>query len=94
PALGQQLTDAWQQQIAQGGWVKDHIKDNHADPLQLLAQCDVKKSAYEAVLPQRVTSLKEDGYTEAVIDALNVGKMGMGLLKTFKDAGLLYGNVK
>ncbi|WP_168404561.1 type III effector HrpK domain-containing protein [Erwinia amylovora] len=94
PALGQQLTDAWQQQIAQGGWVKDHIKDKHADPLQLLAQCDVKKSAYEAVLPQRVTSLKEDGYTEAVLDALKVGKKGMGMLKTLKDAGLLSGNVK
>lgn len=94
PALSQQLTDAWQQQIAQGGWVKDHIKDKHADPLQLLAQSDVKKSVYEAVLPQQVTSLKEDGYTEAVLDALKVGKKGVGMLKTLKDAGLLSGDVK
>ncbi|UWS29838.1 type III effector HrpK domain-containing protein [Erwinia pyrifoliae] len=94
PALGKQLTDAWQQQIAQGGWVRDHIKDKHADPLQLLAQSDIKKSAYEAVLPQQVTSLKEDGYTEAVMDALKVGKKGVGMLKTLKAAGLLSGNVK
>nr|WP_324129226.1 type III effector HrpK domain-containing protein [Erwinia psidii] len=94
PALSQQLTSAFQQQIAQGGYVKDHIKDKHADAQQILSLSDMKKSLYEAVLPKQATTLKQDGYTAAVMDALKVGKRGVDMLKTLKQAGLLSGNVK
>lgn len=94
PALRQQLTTAWQQQIAEGGYVKDNIKGKHADALQILSLSDMKKSLYESVLPKEVTSVAQDGYTAAVMDALKVGKRGVEMLKTLKQSGLLSGDVK
>lgn len=94
PALSQKLNTSFQQQIAQGGYVKDNIKGKHADALQILQLSDMKKSLYEAVLPKEVTNLKQDGYTEAVMDSLKVCKRGVDMLKTLKQAGLLEGDVK
>lgn len=94
PALSQKLNTSFQHQITQGGYVKDSIKGKHADVLQILQLSDMKKSLYEAVLPKEVTNLKQDGYTEAVMDSLKVGKRGVDMLKTLKQAGLLSGDVK
>ncbi|EXU75794.1 type III effector HrpK domain-containing protein [Erwinia mallotivora] len=94
PGLSEQLNTSFQQQIAQGGYVKDNIKGKHADAQQILQLSDMKKSLYESVLPKEVTNLKQDGYTEAVMDSLKVGKRGVDMLKTLKQAGLLSGDVK
>lgn len=94
PALSQQLTTGYQQQIAEGGYVKDNIKGKHADAQDILSTSDLKKSIYGAVLPQEATNIKQDGYTSAVMDALKVGKKGVAMLKTLKQSGLLSGDVK
>jgi len=94
PGLSEQLNTSFQQQIAQGGYVKDNIKGKHADAQQILQLSDMKKSLYESVLPKEVTNLKQDGYTEAVMNSLKVGKRGVAMLKTLKQAGLLSGDVK
>ncbi|MDW8845138.1 type III effector HrpK domain-containing protein [Erwinia sp. MMLR14_017] len=90
PELKQEIERSYNENFTQGKAVESGLKNNKkTDATEVLSDVDRQKAAYEAAIPESVTTAAQDGYAEATLKALTTTGKGMSVLKDLKEAGTL-----
>ncbi|WP_052130561.1 type III effector HrpK domain-containing protein [Erwinia typographi] len=90
PELKQEIERSYAENFTQGKAVESGLKNNKkTDAKDVLSDVDRQKAAYEAAIPDSVSTAAEDGYAEATMKALTTTGKGMSVLKDLKEAGTL-----
>lgn len=88
--LKAKIDASYQASFVQGKAVESALKqDQKSDPVDVLAQTDVKKAAYDSALGEKATEAYQGGYAEATMAALQTTKKGVNVLTDLKNAGTL-----
>lgn len=90
--LSTELQRSYQVNFAQGGKIKEGVREGGAKPDEVLSDVDQQKAAYDAVLPGEIAQVSQDAYTDATLAALKTTKAGVSMLRDFKDATAGLGN--
>lgn len=88
--LKAKIDASYQSSFVQGKAVQSALKkDQKSDPVDVLAQTDAKKAAYDSALGEKATEAYQGGYAEATMAALQTTKKGVQVLNELKKAGTL-----